>query len=517
GIVELLHQEASGRHQVDDGRHAAADPVPVVEVDRHADAAGERQQVDDGVGRAADGGIDPDRVLEVLPGQDLRHDEVLMDHVDDPPAGKLGEHHAAGIDRRDRGIAASESRKSDSDILPAFTSSLKRQMSVPEPISCPRNWPFSIGPPETAIAGISQLAAPISRAGVVLSQPTSRMTPSMGLPRIDSSTSMLTRLRKSMAVGRRLDSPSDITGNSSGKPPASSTPRFTRSAICRKWALQGVNSDQVLQMPMTGRPSKESAGIPSFFIQLRCIMESRSLPPNQACERSCLPFFAITPCPALPVFPSRPFLPEARNGRADAEASRECGAAPIARNNLNRMALTARFHPKDGRHSVAKTPKTLDELFHDTLKDIYFAEKKILATLPKMAKAAQNADLKAAFAEHREQTEGHVERLEKVFGMIDKKPQGKTCAAILGITDEGAEIMEEYEGSPALDAGLIAAAQAVEHYEISRYGTLRTWAEEMGLDDAAELLQETLDEEEATDEKLTEIAEDVVNQEAEAA
>jgi ferritin-like metal-binding protein YciE len=164
---------------------------------------------------------------------------------------------------------------------------------------------------------------------------------------------------------------------------------------------------------------------------------------------------------------------------------------------------------------MAKQPKTLDNLFHDTLKDIYFAEKKILSTLPKMAKAAQSEELRDAFLKHREETQGHVERLEEVFGMIDKKPQAKTCDAIMGITDEGAEIMEEYKGSPALDAGLLAAAQAVEHYEISRYGTLRTWAQELGLDDAVELLQATLDEEEATDETLTEIAETVVNQEAE--
>ena len=166
---------------------------------------------------------------------------------------------------------------------------------------------------------------------------------------------------------------------------------------------------------------------------------------------------------------------------------------------------------------MAKQPKTLEDLFHDTLKDIYFAEKKILSTLPKMAKAAQNDDLKAAFAKHRDETEGQVERLEQVFEMIDKKPQGKTCAAIVGITDEGAEIMDEYKGMPALDAGLLAAAQAVEHYEISRYGTLRTWAEELGLDEAATLLQETLDEEEATDEALSELAKTVVNQQAEAA
>ena len=101
--------------------------------------------------------------------------------------------------------------------------------------------------------------------------------------------------------------------------------------------------------------------------------------------------------------------------------------------------------------------------------------------------------------------------------MIEQKPQGKTCAAVVGITDEGAEIMDKYKGSPALDAGLLAAAQAVEHYEISRYGTLKAWAEELGLDDAAELLQETLDEEEATDEALTEIAKSAINQQAEAA
>ena len=164
---------------------------------------------------------------------------------------------------------------------------------------------------------------------------------------------------------------------------------------------------------------------------------------------------------------------------------------------------------------MAKQPKKLDDLFHDTLKDIYFAEKKILATLPKMAKAAQNPDLAAAFEKHQTETEGHVSRLEQVFSIIDEKPQGKTCAAIVGITDEGAEIMEEYAGSPALDAGLLAAAQAVEHYEISRYGTMRTWAEELGLDEAVTLLDATLEEEKATDEALTELAEAAVNQQAE--
>jgi ferritin-like metal-binding protein YciE len=166
---------------------------------------------------------------------------------------------------------------------------------------------------------------------------------------------------------------------------------------------------------------------------------------------------------------------------------------------------------------MAKTAKNLDQLFHDTLKDIYFAEKKILNTLPKMEKAAHSEDLKAAFKKHHGETGGHVARLEQVFAIINQKPQGKTCAAIVGITDEGAAIMEEYKGSPALDAGLLAAAQAVEHYEMSRYGTLRTWAEELGLKKAVTLLEATLKEEKATDEALTQIAESVVNQDAQAA
>jgi len=165
---------------------------------------------------------------------------------------------------------------------------------------------------------------------------------------------------------------------------------------------------------------------------------------------------------------------------------------------------------------MAKEPKQLDELFHDTLKDIYYAEKKILSALPKMAKAAQNDDLRAAFEKHKTETEGQIDRLEQVFELIEEKAQGKKCAAIEGILEEGQEIIKEYKGSPALDAGLVSAAQAVEHYEIARYGTLRTWAEEMGLDQAAKLLQQTLDQEEATDRSLTKLAEAVVNQEAQA-
>jgi len=165
---------------------------------------------------------------------------------------------------------------------------------------------------------------------------------------------------------------------------------------------------------------------------------------------------------------------------------------------------------------VAKKPKLLADLFHETLKDIYFAENKILKTLPKMAKAAQSKELKAAFAKHERETKGQIRRLESVFKILGKPVRGKTCAAINGITEEGAEIMKDFKGMPALDAGLLAAAQAVEHYEISRYGTLRTWAQELGLPDAAALLDATLKEESATDKALTSLAKSVVNVEAEA-
>ena len=161
--------------------------------------------------------------------------------------------------------------------------------------------------------------------------------------------------------------------------------------------------------------------------------------------------------------------------------------------------------------------KDLNELFLDTLKDIYYAEKQILKALPKMAQAANSDKLRAAFEKHHEETEGQIERLEKIFELPGKAARGKKCDAIEGILDEGKEIMEEYADTPALDAGLLAAAQAVEHYEISRYGTLIAWAEELGLEDAVSLLEETLEEEKATDEALTEIAKSAINQQAEAA
>ena len=186
----------------------------------------------------------------------------------------------------DRDMHASASMNSAIDILPARTSASNFQTSVPEPMSRPRNLPFSIGPPETTAVGRSQLAAPISNDGVVLSQPHRSTTPSMGLPRIDSSTSMLARLRNNIAVGRRLVSPSENTGNSRGKPPASYTPCLTRSASCRKCALHGVSSENVLQMPITGRPSNRCGGSPWFRIQLRWRNPSLSAGPNHAVDRS---------------------------------------------------------------------------------------------------------------------------------------------------------------------------------------------------------------------------------------
>lgn len=155
--------------------------------------------------------------------------------------------------------------------------------------------------------------------------------------------------------------------------------------------------------------------------------------------------------------------------------------------------------------------KTLDELFYETLKDIYYAERKILKTLPKMARGAQSEKLKAAFQQHKDETEGQIERLQQVFEIIGKRPRAKTCAAIDGIVEEGEEIMDEFKGSPALDAGLLAAAQAVEHYEISRYGTLSAWAKQLGYTEAVKLLEATLAEESKTDEALTKLAETAVN------
>ncbi|GGJ44742.1 YciE/YciF ferroxidase family protein [Neoroseomonas lacus] len=158
--------------------------------------------------------------------------------------------------------------------------------------------------------------------------------------------------------------------------------------------------------------------------------------------------------------------------------------------------------------------KTLDDLFHDTLKDIYYAERKILKALPKMRRAAQSPELKEAFEKHQQETEGHLERLAQVFEALGKAPRGKTCDAIEGIVAEGEEIIQEFQGTPALDAGLISSAQAVEHYEITRYGTLKRWALELGHPDAAALLDATLQEEMKTDSALSKLASAGANQRA---
>ncbi|MBP7335152.1 ferritin-like domain-containing protein [Niveispirillum sp.] len=163
---------------------------------------------------------------------------------------------------------------------------------------------------------------------------------------------------------------------------------------------------------------------------------------------------------------------------------------------------------------MPKQPKGLSDLFYETLKDIYYAEKQILRALPKMARGAHAAQLREAFEQHRAETEGQIERLESIFEMIGKAPRGKTCDAIIGIIDESKEVMEDFAGSEALDAGILSAAQAVEHYEISRYGTLIAWAEQLGLTDAVPLLEETLAEEKRTDLLLSKLALSSINAEA---
>jgi ferritin-like metal-binding protein YciE len=158
--------------------------------------------------------------------------------------------------------------------------------------------------------------------------------------------------------------------------------------------------------------------------------------------------------------------------------------------------------------------KDLNDLFLDMLKDIYHAEKHVLKSLPKMAKAATSGQLRAAFKKHHDETKGQIERLEQIFELLGKPARGKKCDAIESILDEGKEIMEEYKGAPALNAGLLAAAQAVEHYEIARYGTLKSWAGELSMASAVRLLDKTLAQEKKTDDTLSKIAKTAVNAEA---
>jgi ferritin-like metal-binding protein YciE len=151
----------------------------------------------------------------------------------------------------------------------------------------------------------------------------------------------------------------------------------------------------------------------------------------------------------------------------------------------------------------------LKELYIDELKDIYSAESQLVKALPKMAKASNSDELRAGFEEHLEQTKGHVKRLEQIFSALGEKPTGKKCKGMEGLVAEGSEMMEEDLEEDALDAGLISAAQRVEHYEIAAYGTVRTYANILGEDEAASLLEETLEEEKETDQKLTELAEQI--------
>jgi ferritin-like metal-binding protein YciE len=155
---------------------------------------------------------------------------------------------------------------------------------------------------------------------------------------------------------------------------------------------------------------------------------------------------------------------------------------------------------------MAAKPKTLNDAFYETLKDVFYAEKQSVRSLKKAAKAAESEELKQAFEQHGEESANQVHRLEQVFEAIGKPARSKTCEAMQGLSAEMQEDMEDFEGSPAADAVLIGAAQAAEHYEIARYGTLKTWAGQLGLEEAAKLLDETLQEEKKADELLSQIA-----------
>jgi len=158
--------------------------------------------------------------------------------------------------------------------------------------------------------------------------------------------------------------------------------------------------------------------------------------------------------------------------------------------------------------------KTLEDLFTETLKDMYYVEKKLVKTLPTMEKKAVDQELKDAINSHAAETETHVARLEQVFEACEYKPQAKKCEALEGLLEEANEVLEEIKDDRAMDAAIISSAQTVEHYEMARYGSLIAWARELGFNEAADIMQETLDEEESADQKLSDIAEDAVNQRA---
>jgi len=185
-------------------------------------------------------------------------------------------------------------------------------------------------------------------------------------------------------------------------------------------------------------------------------------------------------------------------------------AAPIAKQADRRAAgrPCKNIKPED------QAMKTMDDLFYALLQDVYYAEKQLVKVLPKLAKKSSDPDLQKAFTDHLAETKGHVERLERVFEMINKKARGKTCDAILGIVAEGEEVMQEAKDAEIRNAGILAAAQAAEHYEIARYGTLCAWANQLGKPQIARLLHQTLDEEKKTDALLSAIAERSVNRQA---
>jgi ferritin-like metal-binding protein YciE len=179
------------------------------------------------------------------------------------------------------------------------------------------------------------------------------------------------------------------------------------------------------------------------------------------------------------------------------------------------MKNNKKQNSQNGEQEGQQMDSELHDLFLDELADLLNAETQLTKALPKMAKAAQSDELRDAITSHLEETQGHVERLKKVFESVDEKPKSKTCKAMQGLLEEGSELLQELKGKSSIDAGIIAAAQKVEHYEIASYGSVRAWAEQMGHSEAVELLQETLDEESAADEKLTEIAESLANEKAE--
>jgi ferritin-like metal-binding protein YciE len=203
-------------------------------------------------------------------------------------------------------------------------------------------------------------------------------------------------------------------------------------------------------------------------------------------------------------------------GRATRKATKRASGGSSKQAAGGRRSIGSRIRA-GLRSVVSREPKNLGDLFLEVLKDMYHAEKQILRALPKMAKAAQSTQLKQAFEGHRQQTDDHVKRLERIFELSNQKPKAKTCHAIQGLVEEGEEVMKDFKGSDALDAGLLAAAQAVEHYEISRYGTLKAWAEQHGMHEVARLLDATLEEEKRTDALLSGIAERNVNRQAQAA